>query len=314
MSEKGVPRLSSLQWFVSIAAGVAMFLLPQDAQSYFSDTYRQIFVAACCFVIALVLLGLFKLYEPIGVAVLSAMLLTTASFGIRVGARLYEGGDWATFTMAMNVYDGFSWGLVWFMPILCCLLMRLFAQGKWATPEAKFDFCCFFKKASLASGLYLLILLLSIFLYFRPMNFEGLRQLNLTPLSQLTFYLQAYQEGNPDGLKLFLGDIAFFVPVGFFLFSLTPKWRVWQKLLAALLLMILIEGLQYALNTGAADIDDVLCYLAGFGLGGFGKFLLDRVRSAVTKRNERKICYVWDSGEKKPIVPEKETAEEAESL
>ena len=45
MKVKAPPRMSSIQWFVSIAAGLAMFLLPQDAQSYFSDVYRQIFVA-----------------------------------------------------------------------------------------------------------------------------------------------------------------------------------------------------------------------------------------------------------------------------
>lgn len=70
MKVKAPPRMSSIQWFVSIAAGLAMFLLPQDAQSYFSDVYRQIFVAVVAFGIALVLLLLFKLYEPIGVAML----------------------------------------------------------------------------------------------------------------------------------------------------------------------------------------------------------------------------------------------------
>lgn len=52
MKVKAPPRMSSIQWFVSIAAGLAMFLLPQDAQSYFSDVYRQIFVAVVAFGIA----------------------------------------------------------------------------------------------------------------------------------------------------------------------------------------------------------------------------------------------------------------------
>ena len=41
MKVKTPPRMSTIQWFVSIAAGLAMFLLPQDAQSYFSDTKLQ---------------------------------------------------------------------------------------------------------------------------------------------------------------------------------------------------------------------------------------------------------------------------------
>lgn len=209
MKVKAPPRMSSIQWFVSIAAGLAMFLLPQDAQSYFSDVYRQIFVAVVAFGIALVLLLLFKLYEPIGVAMLSSMFLTVITFAIRIGIRIYEGPSMEDFTMAVNVYDGVSWGMVWSMPLLCCFLMRIFAQGNWSEPEAKRDFCCFFQKASVASGCYLLILLLAIFLYFRPMNFSGMRQLNLVPFSQILRYIQAFREGNPDGMKLFFSDVIF---------------------------------------------------------------------------------------------------------
>lgn len=118
MKVKAPPRMSSIQWFVSIAAGLAMFLLPQDAQSYFSDVYRQIFVAVVAFGIALVLLLLFKLYEPIGVAMLSSMFLTVITFAIRIGIRIYEGPSMEDFTMAVNVYDGVSWGMVWALALL----------------------------------------------------------------------------------------------------------------------------------------------------------------------------------------------------
>lgn len=47
------------------------------------------------------------------------------------------------FTMAVNVYDGVSWGMVWSMPLLCCFLMRIFAQGNWSEPEAKGTFAVF---------------------------------------------------------------------------------------------------------------------------------------------------------------------------
>lgn len=144
MKVKAPPRMSSIQWFVSIAAGLAMFLLPQDAQSYFSDVYRQIFVAVIAFGIALVLLLLFKLYEPIGVAMLSSMFLTVITFAIRIGIRIYEGLSMEDFTMAVNVYDGVSWGMVWSMPLLCCFLMRIFAQGNWSEPEAKRGLLLFF--------------------------------------------------------------------------------------------------------------------------------------------------------------------------
>jgi len=85
-----------------------------------------------------------------------------------------------------------------------------------------------------ASGCYLLILLLAIFLYFRPMNFSGMRQLNLVPFSQILRYIQAFREGNPDGMKLFFSDVIFFIPIGFFLSALTPAWRLWKRLLGGL--------------------------------------------------------------------------------
>ncbi len=59
--------------------------------------------------------------------------------------------------------------------------------------------------------------------------------------------------------------------------------------------MVVIEAFQYTLNTGVADVDDVICSMAGFGLGGFVKYLLDRIRRSVTKGKEAKICYVWES-------------------
>lgn len=308
MKVKAPPRMSSIQWFVSIAAGLAMFLLPQDAQSYFSDIYRQLYVAVVTFGIAFILLLLFKLYEPIGVAMLSSMFLTVVMFAIRIGLRIYESPSLEDFTMAVNVYDGVSWGLVWSMPLLCCFLMRLFAQDNWSEPEAKRDFCYFFQKASMASGCYLLILLLAIFLYFRPMNFSGMRQLNLVPFAQIARYIQAFQEGNPDGMKLFFSDVLFFIPIGFFLSALTPSWKMWKRLLVPLVLAVAVETIQYALNTGAADIDDVICSMAGFGLGVFVKFLLDRIRRYVTKGKETKICYVWGTqrmeGQKEESKPQ----------
>ncbi len=309
MKAKTPPRMSTIQWFVSIAAGLAMFLLPQDAQSYFSDVYRQLYVAVVAFGIAFILLLLFKQYEPIGVAMLSSMFFTVVMFAIRIGIRIYEGSGPENFTMAVNVYDGLSWGLVWSMPLLCCFLMRIFAQENWNEPEAKRDFCYFFQKASVASGCYLLILLLAVFLYFRPMNLSGMRQLSLIPFAQISRYIQVFQEGNPDGMKLFFSDVIFFIPIGFFLSALTPAWKVWKRLLVPLILVVAIEAFQYALNTGVADIDDVICSMAGFGLGCFVKFLLDRIRRGVTKGKEMKICYVWESrrGEHEKGTPDSQT-------
>ena len=86
------------------------------------------------------------------------------------------------------------------------------------------------------------------------MNFSGMRQLNLVPFSQILRYIQAFREGNPDGMKLFFSDVIFFIPIGFFLSALTPAWRLWKRLLVPLALVVVIEAFQYTLNLSLIHI------------------------------------------------------------
>ena len=104
--------------------------------------------------------------------------------------------------MAVNVYDGGELG-GWFGQCPCSAVFScvFLPREIWSEPEAKKGlFAVFFQKASVASGCYLLILLLAIFLYFRPMNFSGMRQLNLVPFSQiLRLYSGVFEREIPMG-------------------------------------------------------------------------------------------------------------------
>ena len=59
------------------------------------------------------------------------------------------------------------------------------------------------------------------------------------------------------------GNIAWFLPLGFFL----RRKHIWAAALAGLLLSIIIECLQWALITGMPDVDDVLYNTCGAMVG-----------------------------------------------
>lgn len=66
-----------------------------------------------------------------------------------------------------------------------------------------------------------------------------------------------------------IGNLAWFVPIGFFWRRLRPKQPLWRAMAAGALLSVLVECLQYLLGTGVSDIDDVLLNALGTLLGAW---------------------------------------------
>lgn len=112
------------------------------------------------------------------------------------------------------------------------------------------------------------------FYWNRPMsaiNFEPLvKTLKLlNGQSQLDFFYNLY------------GNIVWFVPMGFFIPALGKKNRGFLKvILIGALVSISIESLQFVLNTGVTDIDDVIFNTIGAAVG----YLLYLICSMVRKR------------------------------
>jgi Glycopeptide antibiotics resistance protein len=87
--------------------------------------------------------------------------------------------------------------------------------------------------------------------------------------SQLDFFYNLY------------GNIVWFVPMGFFIPALGKKNRGFLKvILIGALVSISIESLQFVLNTGVTDIDDVIFNTIGAAVG----YLLYLICSMVRKR------------------------------
>lgn len=67
---------------------------------------------------------------------------------------------------------------------------------------------------------------------------------------------------------LFVGNIIWFVPLGFYLGRFgRRKWEVWQIWLSGLLLSFLIEFLQYVFGTGVSELDDLILNSLGAWIG-----------------------------------------------
>ena len=67
---------------------------------------------------------------------------------------------------------------------------------------------------------------------------------------------------------LFVGNIIWFVPLGFYLGRFgRRKWKVWQIWLSGLLLSFLIEFLQYVFGTGVSELDDLILNSLGAWIG-----------------------------------------------
>lgn len=69
-------------------------------------------------------------------------------------------------------------------------------------------------------------------------------------------------------IYLFVGNIIWFVPLGFYLRRFTGRKRaVWEVFLAGLLLSLMIECLQYVFGTGVSELDDLILNSLGAWIG-----------------------------------------------
>ena len=123
----------------------------------------------------------------------------------------------------------------------------------------------------LAFGLYCLLMLWLLF--GQRMDYVGSRELQLQPLQTLKLFWDALISNQNPGMRThafvnLLGNVAMFVPLGFF----TPWiWQHWRKFSRHFCLMtgiiLCVELSQFWLYLGACDVDDLLLNLVGTSLG-----------------------------------------------
>ena len=110
----------------------------------------------------------------------------------------------------------------------------------------------------------LIVLKLTI---FRPDTFYAERQLSLAFFTNL---INIYETNGPgEFLRLFLGNIGWFIPYGFLLPLLLKKPSLPLIVTTALTFSFIIESTQFLSHKGVAELDDLILNTLGATLGYF---------------------------------------------
>ena len=109
---------------------------------------------------------------------------------------------------------------------------------------------------------------------------------NLVPLKEITRYFRYYRT---LGMALFLinivGNIAAFMPFGFFLPIISRRSRKWYNTVSfGLVFSLTLETLQLVLRVGSFDVDDMLLNTIGAALGFWVYKLVQRTRVRMRRR------------------------------
>ncbi|WP_066172507.1 VanZ family protein [Bacillus marinisedimentorum] len=110
--------------------------------------------------------------------------------------------------------------------------------------------------------------------------------INITPFKTIKMYITYFDHFDLQTWTVnVLGNVLAFVPLGFFLawlFPVTAKW--WRMLLVLIVAVSAVEVMQFSLQVGSFDVDDIL--LNTFG-GMIGYVLLAGVTKAVEGLKEK---------------------------
>lgn len=133
-------------------------------------------------------------------------------------------------------------------------------------------------------GFYLLLLLL---LLFGKRELGTFRSVNLIPFQEIGGYLIWGEDARRVfGLGNVVGNIVIFIPLGLYFSLLNRKGKLLYNTLLVLAVSVGAEVLQYVLQVGASDIDDVILNTLGGFLGvavfwGLQALCKERVRTVV---------------------------------
>ena len=137
---------------------------------------------------------------------------------------------------------------------------------------------------------YILLMLWLLFIRYRNAEVTDYwaqvqNRLNLVPFSSMGSMLRAlWHNPYPNVLWTVVynigGNIAMFVPLGFFLRALFPRYRSFLRCMAAVaLIMSVVELCQLFTLRGFCEVDDVMLNLAGAAVG----WLMAKIRFSSTE-------------------------------
>ncbi|MDD6062801.1 MAG: VanZ family protein [Oscillospiraceae bacterium] len=176
--------------------------------------------------------------------------------------------------------------IVWATPFVCVLVLRIFIPFADRFQTFREDFRKFYHDSVGTFIFFYICVLLYCFVLQRKPGIEP--GLNLVPFSMILSYLNSFSFSY-ESLFYLVGNVLCFFPFGFFYKIRKQKPEPVRTVLLPVILSLLIEVSQLLFRMGDFDIDDILMNAAGFYLGLFIAFLMEKIRSAVTKGEERSI-------------------------
>ncbi|MDD6490336.1 MAG: VanZ family protein [Clostridia bacterium] len=271
-------KLTIGELFVSLAAGLMFFLLPNDAKNQFdSIIISECFVMLICSVITLVLFIIIKRFEAVGVAMLTYAVLTLVNivFSIITGIFSNTKDYWPT----VSEYNIVCMFIIWVIPFFFMTITRLLQGGQYDNNERRMGFSRFILLSMRALLiLYGLVIIFMMIIPYKPRT-ESPREIDFMIFSRIGDCIKNIHE---DGTKYILWHNFILAPLTFYLLVLIPKIKFWHLLIISGTFALTIEALQYLLNTGTACLDDIIMYIVGAIIGIMLKHLIDSVRSVLT--------------------------------
>lgn len=271
-------KLTIGELFVSLAAGLMFFLLPNDAKNQFdSITASECFVLLICFVITIVLFIIIKRFEAVGAAMLTYAVLTLSNVLISVITGIFS--NTKDYWPAISEYNIVCMFIMWVIPFFFMTMIRLLQGGKYDNNERRMGFSRFLLLSMRALLiLYGLVIIFMMIIPYKP-HTESPRELDFMIFSRIGDCIKNIHQ---DGTKYILWHSFILAPLTFYLLVLVPKIKLWHLLIISGTFALTIESLQYLLNTGTACLDDIIMYIIGAVIGIMLKHLIDSVRSVLT--------------------------------
>lgn len=290
-------KLSIGEFFISVAAGLMMFLIPNDANNQFESEaicYGYIFVVG--FVVTVFLFMLIKRYEAIGTQLLSMSVFVFIKLVFSVISGLFSRGS--EYWPAISEYNIVSMFLIWVTPFGIAVALRL-VSGITSDSNNKRRSFARFMTLSMRSLLiiYGIVLVFKLIIPVKP-QIEAERSFYLIPFELIRTKITDIAAGD---IVYLIWHLIILMPLTFYLSVLIPKLKVWHCVIISVALGLAMEALQFLLNTGTASVDDIVLYISGAVLGILIKNLIDLLCRIVTGGTDKcMLSFEYVSLPRKP--------------
>ena len=300
-------RLTIGELYVSMAVGLILYLLPGDIRNQVSTVgISELAVLLTVLVVTIVFLLVIKRYEAVGEALLTNSVITVGAFGFYVLNGILSKGS--EFWPSISIYQLVTMFIVWVVPFLFTVIVRLFINNHRDTNDSRAGFARFLTLSLRALMMIYILVIVFVEIIPKAPDMATNRSILYIPFSRLQ---ECIDNAGEWGIRYMLWNGLILMPLSFSLMVMNQRIRWWHALFISFAAGLTLEIFQFALNTGTVYVDDLLLYIVGSIVGILLKRLIDLIRFRITKGQEGHMLSL----EYTPIsVPEKpvEVFEEVE--